>query len=159
MSPRGDEAAELLADIASGDGPSRLKQTAPEPARSTIRYVGRTSGEATADLYQPGEPPRGAVVVVPGLTPYGKDDPRLVAFGQSLARSRFLVLIPEIANTRALRVSAADVAIIADSIEELARVSQAAQSARSGWSRSRSARDRHCSQPGKRLPGGWSGSP
>ena len=121
VSPRGYEAAELLADIASGEGPSRLKETAPEPARSTIRYIGRNAGVATADLYQPGEAPRGAVVVVPGLMPYGKDDPRLVAFAGSLVRSRFLVLIPEIANTRALRVSAADGAIIADAIEELAR--------------------------------------
>jgi fermentation-respiration switch protein FrsA (DUF1100 family) len=121
MSPRGDEAAALLADIAAGDGPSRLKQTTPPPARTTIRYAGRMAGEAIADLYQPGEAPRGMAVVVPGLTPYGKDDPRLVAFAGSLARARFLVLIPEIAGTRALRVSAADSAIIADAIEETAR--------------------------------------
>ena len=70
---------------------------------------------------RPGEAPRGAAVVVPGLTPYGKDDPRLVAFAGSLARSRFLVLIPEIPNVRALRVSAADSAIIADAIGEAAR--------------------------------------
>ncbi|MGE0260099.1 MAG: alpha/beta hydrolase [Alphaproteobacteria bacterium] len=121
VSPRANEAAALLADIAAGDGPSRLKETTPEPVRSTIRYTGRIAGEGLADLYQPGEPPRGAAVVVPGLTPYGKDDPRLVAFADSLARSRFIVLIPEIANVRALRVSAADSAIIADAIEELAR--------------------------------------
>ena len=121
VSPRGHEAAALLEDIAAGDGPSRLKETAPAPARSTIRYAGRNAGEAIADLYRPGETPRGAVVVVPGLTQYGKDDSRLVAFAFSLARSRFLVLIPEIANARALRVSAADSAIIADAVEELAR--------------------------------------
>jgi len=65
--------------------------------------------------------PRGAVVVVPGLTPDGKDDPRLVAFAKSLTRARFLVLVPEIANTRALKVSAADSAFIGDAIEELAQ--------------------------------------
>ena len=54
---------------------------------------------------------------MPGLTPYGKDDPRLAAFAGSLAWSRFLVLLPEIANLRALRVSGADSAIIADAIE------------------------------------------
>jgi pimeloyl-ACP methyl ester carboxylesterase len=121
VSPRANEAAALLADIAAGDGPSRLKEATSKPAGSTIRFVGRMQGAATGDLYQPGETPLGAAVVIPGLTPYGKDDPRLAAFAESLARSRFLVLIPEIASVRALRVSAADSAIIADAIEELAR--------------------------------------
>jgi pimeloyl-ACP methyl ester carboxylesterase len=119
LSPRGNEAAELLADIAAGEGASGLKQTTPEPVRQTIRYR-RAAGEATADLYRNSEHPRGAVVVVPGLTPHGKDDPRLVAFAKSLARAQFLVLVPDIANTRALKVSAADRADIADAIAELA---------------------------------------
>ncbi|HEV8678561.1 MAG TPA: hypothetical protein VGQ90_04230, partial [Stellaceae bacterium] len=124
VSPRGDEAAALLADIAAGDGPSRLKETTPEPLRSTIRYR-RGAGSATADLYQSAPRPSGALVVVPGLTPHGKDDPRLVGFARSLARARFLVLVPEIANTRALRVEAADAAYVADAIEELAQVAGA----------------------------------
>ena len=119
LSPRGNEAAELLADIAAGDGPSRLKQTAPEPVRSAIRYR-RGSGDAVADLYGNTETPRGAVVVVPGLTPHGKDDARLAAFAKSLARAQFLVLVPDIANTRALKVSASDSFHIADAVEELA---------------------------------------
>src|SRR5262249_16649654 len=64
LSPLGQEAADLLADIAAGDGPSRLKQTTAEPVRSTIRYR-RSAGEATADLYRNAAPARGAVVVVP----------------------------------------------------------------------------------------------
>src|SRR5205823_8515581 len=119
MGPRGEEARELLADIAAGDGPSRLKQTTAAPSRIAIRYR-RAAGEAIADLYRGSEQPRGAVVVVPGLTPDGKDDARLVAFAKSLARARFLVLVPDIANTRALKVSATDSAAIADAIEELA---------------------------------------
>jgi pimeloyl-ACP methyl ester carboxylesterase len=121
MSPHGNEAAALLADIAAADGPSQLRAITPEPARSLIGYRGPNAGDAIADLYEPAEQPRGAVVLVPGLTPYGKDDPRLVSFARSLARDRFLVLVPEIANTRLLKVSAADSAIIADAIEELAR--------------------------------------
>jgi len=121
MSPRGDEAAELLRDIAAGDGPSRLKQAMPEPVRTTIRYRG-ANGERAGDLYRGSERPRGAAVVVPGLTPDGKDDARLVAFAKSLARGQFLVLVPEIANTRALKVSAADAAFVADAIGELARL-------------------------------------
>src|SRR4051794_11351581 len=121
VSPHGNEAATLLADIAAADGPGRLNAITPEPARSLIAYRGSTAGNAIADLYEPAEQPRGAVVLVPGLTPYGKDEPRLVSFARSLARDRFLVLVPEITNTRLLKVSAADSAIIADAIEELAR--------------------------------------
>jgi hypothetical protein len=120
VSPRGQEAGELLLDIAAGGGPSRLKETTPEPSRLTIRYR-RSGSAATADLYQGSAPPQGGVVVVPGLTPDGKDDPRLVAFATSLARARFLVLVPDIPNTRALKVSAADSVSIGDAIEELAQ--------------------------------------
>jgi pimeloyl-ACP methyl ester carboxylesterase len=120
VSPRGQEARDLLADIAAGDGPSRLKETTPEPSRTSIRYR-RAAGQASADLYRSPQQPRGAVVVVPGLTPDGKDDARVVAFAKSLARAQFLVLVPDIANTRALKVSAADSAVIGDAIEELAQ--------------------------------------
>ena len=127
ISPRGEEARELLLDIAAGGGPSRLKETVPPPSRVTIGYRG-AGGPATADLYRGAALPSGAVVVVPGLTPDGKDDPRLVAFATSLARARFLVLVPEIANTRALKVGAADSVFIGDAIEQLAqRVSGAAE--------------------------------
>jgi pimeloyl-ACP methyl ester carboxylesterase len=120
VSPQGSEAAELLADIAAGAGPSRLKQTTPAPSRVTIRYAG-AAGPEIADLYREPSKARGAVVVVPGLTPYGKDDPRLVAFAQSLARARFFVLVPDIPGLRALKVSAADSAFIADAIDEAAQ--------------------------------------
>ena len=120
VSPRGNEAADLLADIAAVDGPSRLKQTTPEPMRATIRYR-RNAGNATADLYRNSQQPRGALVAVPGLTPYGKDDPRIVAFARSLARARFLVVVPDMATTRALKVSAADSIFVADAIEEAAQ--------------------------------------
>jgi pimeloyl-ACP methyl ester carboxylesterase len=120
VSPRGQEARDLLADIAAGDGPSRLKETNPEPSRVTISYR-RAAGPASADLYRSPQQPRGAVVVVPGLTPDGKDDARLVAFAKSLTRAQFLVLVPDIANTRSLKVSAADSAFIGDAIDELAQ--------------------------------------
>ena len=51
VSTQGGEAADLLADIAAGEGPSRLKQSTTEPSRSTIAYR-RSTGNAVADLYQ-----------------------------------------------------------------------------------------------------------
>src|SRR5207245_3202536 len=99
VSPRGQEAADLLADIAAGDAPSRLKEATPEPVRVAIRYR-RSAGDTTADLYRSSEHPRGAVAVVGGLTPYGKDHPRLLAVPPSLARARFLLPVPDIPDTR-----------------------------------------------------------
>jgi pimeloyl-ACP methyl ester carboxylesterase len=131
ISPKGEEASELLLDIAAGGGTSRLKDTTPEPSRLTIRYR-RSGGAATADLYQGLAPPQGGVVVVPGLTPDGKDDRRLVAFATSLARARFFVLVPDIPNTRALKVSAADSVFISDAVEELAQRSAAGAERRVG---------------------------
>src|SRR3970282_281862 len=46
--------------------------------------------------------------------PAAKDDPRLVAFATTLARARFLVLVPDVAGLRQLRVRAADAREIAD---------------------------------------------
>jgi hypothetical protein len=40
MSPHGNEAATLLADIAAVDGPSRLNAITPEPVRLLIAFVG-----------------------------------------------------------------------------------------------------------------------
>lgn len=118
VSPESHEAEALLTDIAAGQGPSALKQTTPQVARTTMVY-GTHARDEVADLYQSAAPARSSVVVVPGLTPYGKDDPRIVAFAQSLARARFLVLVPDIPDLRALKVSAADSAFVADAIDVL----------------------------------------
>src|SRR5215475_8200880 len=67
LSPQAREAADLLSDIAAGQASSSLKQPAML-TRTAIVY--RRSGSETADLYQGGTPPRGGVVVFPGLTPY-----------------------------------------------------------------------------------------
>lgn len=120
VTPQGGAAADLLADIAAGTGPTRLKGAAPAPSRLAVRYGGAAAAEF-ADLYRSYARPQGAVVVIPGLTPEGKDDPRLVALAQSLARARFLVLVPEIPGLRQLGVSAADAGYIADAIDEAAR--------------------------------------
>lgn len=111
-SPR--EAALLLGDIASGPGASTFKDETPAPTRREIRW-----GEGgVADLYMPGDGDALArVVFIPGLSELGKDDWRLVPMAESLARARFAVLVPDIANIRALRVSPAD----ADEIGAAAR--------------------------------------
>ena len=120
LSPRAVEANRVLADIAAGAGPSRLKQTTPAPERRTIAYVVETR-RYDADLYRPGGgvAPAAALVLVPGLTPEGKDDPRLTAFAATLARARFLVLVPDIESLRAQRVDPENVREIADAFAHL----------------------------------------
>jgi len=107
------ESARLLADLAE-PAPTR----AAEADRANIDY--RISGrDHQGDLYRPAAGARAALVLVPGVTPQGRDDPRLVAFAQALARARFTVLVPEIANLRALRVSPDDATAIADALRHL----------------------------------------
>jgi len=110
--PRAIEAAKVLADLSSADA-------APADAISPteITYEG-ASGRAVADLYWP-DRALAALVLVPGVVPEGKDDPRLVALAQTLARARFVVLVPDIANLRAQQVNPEDAHAIAAAIAQL----------------------------------------
>lgn len=107
------EAARVLADIDAGTGPSALKEGTPDPRRRTVGYS--VAGWArVADLYLPGDGAKASMVLVPGATPHGKDDPRLVAFAETLARARFEVLVPELPGHRRLEVGPADIRALAD---------------------------------------------
>ena len=107
------EAVRVLRDIQAGDRPSALKQATPEPKRASILFAvdGR---ERLADLYTPADGGRAGVVLVPGLTPQGRDDRRIVAFAYTLARANFEVIVPDLPAMRSLRVTARDAEPIAD---------------------------------------------
>ncbi|MGF1641492.1 MAG: hypothetical protein ACFCUO_11140 [Rhodospirillales bacterium] len=107
------ESVRVLADISAGDGPSPLKEATPPPLRRPIAFAvdGR---EHLADLYEPADGALAAMVLVPGMAPAGRDDPRLVAFATTLARARFEVLVPDLPRMRALQVSSADGRALAD---------------------------------------------
>jgi len=112
------EAWRLLGDIAAGAGPSRLKEITPAPGRTAITYT--VEGRAyAADLYRPGEAAQAALVLVPGAAERGKDDPRLIALATSLARARFLVLVPDLESLRALTIGPEDTGRIADALRHL----------------------------------------
>jgi pimeloyl-ACP methyl ester carboxylesterase len=113
-----DEAAWVLEDLGAGVGPSSLKERAPDPARLPVDY--QVQGRShQGDLYRPGEPPLAGIVLVPGVAARGKNDPRLVAFATTLARARFLVLVPDIPNLRALRARAEDAQNVVDAFSYL----------------------------------------
>lgn len=107
------EAGLVLADLAAGTKPSRLKARSPAPTRSVIPYTveGRSY---RGDLYLPGKRPRAGLVLLPGAAEKGKDDPRLVAFALTLARARFAVLVPDLEGFRSLQVGSRDIGETAD---------------------------------------------
>jgi pimeloyl-ACP methyl ester carboxylesterase len=116
---RGLEAWALLDDLAAVEGPSRLKQSTSEPLREAVAY--RIDGRGyQGDLYRPAEGRGAPLVLVPGAAPEGKDDRRLVATAKSLARVRFMVLVPDIESLRRLHVSATDAEEIAAAVRHLA---------------------------------------
>lgn len=103
MVPRAIDAALLLGDTLAGNQPSLLKRLTARPDRQGV-VIGGTA----ADLYLPAEKARAGLVLVPGADRAGKDHPRLVALAETLARLRFLVVVPDIANLRRLELSGAD---------------------------------------------------
>ncbi|MDP6951425.1 MAG: alpha/beta hydrolase, partial [Alphaproteobacteria bacterium] len=106
-SQRAGEAQRLLNDISAGPAPSELKRVTPAPERRAMPH---------GDLYLPGQGAVAALVLVPGLARTGKDDPRLVAFAESLARARFAVLVPDIASLKALQVRPSQIDEIAAAV-------------------------------------------
>lgn len=111
--PQAGESRLLLEDVAASTAPSQLKASTPAPQRETISWEvdGRPG---VGDLYRSGSGPHARVVLIPGLSPHGKDDPRLIALAHSLARVRFAVLIPDLQSVRQLRVEPEDARVIAD---------------------------------------------
>jgi pimeloyl-ACP methyl ester carboxylesterase len=115
------EAVRVLEDIAAGPAASALKQMTPTPERSTVTFL--VEGRQTvADLYRPAAPIGAPLVLVPGLSPDGKDDARLVALAESLARARFLVLVPDLEAARKLQISLEDARQIGDAAIHLAKM-------------------------------------
>ncbi len=126
-----DEAALVLEDLAAGEQQSRLKERVPAPVRTSFSYEiqGR---DYLGDLYQPGEPASAGIVLVPGVARRGKDDPRLVALASTLARARFLVMVPDLPNLRALRVRAGDARGVADAFSHLVSMPEFPDRGRAG---------------------------
>jgi fermentation-respiration switch protein FrsA (DUF1100 family) len=58
-------------------------------------------------------------VLMHGLSEYGKDDPRLQLFAQSLTRTGFNLLVPDIPGLREFRVSPEDTRYVVDAIRFL----------------------------------------
>lgn len=121
----------LLEDLTAGEGPSELKRQTAAPARTLISY---TVGTQTyqGDLYTPDGGAKAGLVLVPGATTAGKDDTRLVAFANTLARSKFAVLVPDLPEVRQLRVRPEDAKFIADAAQYMSTRPELAPGGRLG---------------------------
>ncbi len=126
---RAGEARLLLGDIAAGRAQSALKQTTPTPERRSV--VWRVEGrDGRGHLYLSPDGALARLVLVPGLTEQGPDDPRLVALALSLARMRFAVLVPDLANLRRLQIDPQDGRAIADAAIAISGLPAASTAAR-----------------------------
>lgn len=99
----GGEAGVVLEAIEHGPARTELGRITPAPSRQRL---------AEADLWLPGggAAPRAALVLAPGFSPEGRDDPRLLPVAESLARAGFAVRVPELPGARRLTLDPADVA-------------------------------------------------
>jgi hypothetical protein len=110
------ESVDVLRDIQAASGPSELKKETVRPTRDQIVYTvaGR---RREADLYRPNfQPLKADLVLVPGLTPQGRNDPRVVVFATTLARAGFRVLVPDLPDLRHFQVSGTDTITVADAV-------------------------------------------
>ena len=120
-------AATAVLALLAGCSPSRLVESARLGLEAGEGAGGHQSigpQEVTlagqqGDLYRPATA-HAALLMVPGVTPQGRDDPRLIAFASTLARHGFLVFVPELPGLRALHVGVDDADAIARSANALA---------------------------------------
>jgi pimeloyl-ACP methyl ester carboxylesterase len=125
------EAVLVITDIAAGTAPTRLKSVTPQPKRTTVSLT--AAGRAiAADLYLSPEKPLAGILLLPGAAEKGKDDPRLLAFANSLARARFAVLVPDFESYRSLKVNSEDIRRTADAFAWLANRPDLAPGRRAG---------------------------
>lgn len=117
------QAGELLVELA--EVPARAGEVPAGVSRRPIRY--QVDGRLhLGDLYAGPAPGAGGpdrisgVVLVPGLTPYGKDDSHVVATAGLLAKQGFAVLVPELPAIRRLKVRASHGRDVADATRHLA---------------------------------------
>jgi hypothetical protein len=112
------DAALAVEDIAAGYDSSRLKRRTPVPEHRAVEYQ-IAERRYRGDVYVSPEGALAGIMLVPGVVAKGKDDPRLVALAQTLARLRFAVFVPDLKGLRQLRVRASDVREVADGFRYL----------------------------------------
>lgn len=84
------------------------------------------------DHYEPEISYRGTLVVVHGMSPKGKDDPRILALCSALSQVGFRVLAPEIASIKALKIESIQVDELAEIFQSIAEDAELTPSGKLG---------------------------
>ncbi|TNF92132.1 MAG: alpha/beta hydrolase [Gammaproteobacteria bacterium] len=126
------DAALLLEDVLAGTRHSRLKARTPAPTRRTIQYT-IDDRQNIADLYVSPQGAQAGIVLIPGVVEDSKDDVRLIALANSLARLRFAVLVPEVSGLRRFHIRTSDVRIMADAFRYLVSKPELAPHGQAGF--------------------------
>ena len=100
--------AMVLQDMVAADGASLIKDLTDAPVRST-GFVPLSGESLGVDTYVDRAGYRGHLILVPGFSPAGKDDTRLMALAKTFARAGFAVHVPDLPGSRSLMVSEVDV--------------------------------------------------
>ncbi|MBI2986252.1 MAG: alpha/beta hydrolase [Deltaproteobacteria bacterium] len=86
-----------------------LAWVTPVPVAERVQ-ISTGDEQIPADLYRvPDGKRRAAILLTHGIIEAGKDDPRLIRFARSLARSGFVVLVPELKGMKSFRILFSDV--------------------------------------------------
>ena len=102
--------ASALASVVPGDPPTLLQLRTP-PRVTTLAYTTRDGYELLADLYEPPDARDApAIVLVNGVVPEGRTYEPLVGFADGLARTGFVVLVPDALDYENYRVLPEDIA-------------------------------------------------
>ena len=111
---RAYETTRLLLGLANLTSSVAKGETGPL-TRETVTYqIGQQ--RRLGDVYHPAGRPLGGIVLLHGAAPLGKDNPRLVAFAATLARARFIVLVPDIVGLRELQLRADNTLYVVDAV-------------------------------------------
>ena len=93
----------------------RLAELRTIAAVERVVYIPNGSG-VRARVYEPVQPSRQTVLLIPGLHPGGIDEPRLMTFAREIARTGVTVVTPELPGLVQFRITSA----LTDSIEQAA---------------------------------------
>ena len=110
-----------ILDSSTVHSPERgaLAWVTPVPAVKQVE-IPKGNEKIAADIYyRPKSGKRAAILLTHGIIEDGKNDPRLIRFAHSLARSGFVVLVPELKGMKSFRILFSDVDDIVASVHHL----------------------------------------
>jgi pimeloyl-ACP methyl ester carboxylesterase len=113
----------ILRQLGGQPVPRLFRPIAGMPLSTRTLTIPSSAGVISARLYTPiDRPDAPGLVLVPGVHYLGMNEPRLIAFAQSMAACGLRVLTPEMPDSRDYRINPGDVQAIGDSIQWLQRV-------------------------------------